>query len=199
MFQELIVAAISIILLGLIAIAARIIQNRRRAQRLWEGLRSALPGPLRLRLAKDRHLQIAEFAPAPDPFQKLQAELERSLYQPRLVIRGKLNRRIQEELLWLRGRPPARALRRSVDAGLWETRRIDLLDGEFAVRGTNTSALEHVFFDMQARFGAFLQRVSVLVEEDEELRVELDVSRFNESDVPALVTTIRALGRAALR
>ena len=197
--QQIIVTAISIVLLLLIALIARIIQNQQRSQRLWSGLRNSLPAPLKVRLEAHQDGQLAFFEPAPEPFRKLEAQMQTAQRSPRIVLRGQLVKRPLEELLWQRGRPPDRALRRSIDAGLWELRRIDLVDGEFAVRGVNTAALDHSFFDLQARFGAFLQRVSVQAGDDFEVEIVVNANRFNNEDLPALLATLRGLGRAALR
>lgn len=199
MNQQWFIAAISLLLLLLFAVITRILQNRYRSQRLLTALRDSLPAPLRVRGEERQGSTLAAFDPAPDPFRKLEAMLQLTRMKPQLILRGQLVQRPHQELLWERGRTPDRALRRSIDAGLWELRRIDLFAGNFAVRGTNTSALEHVFFDMQARFGAFLNRMSVQAEGEYEVLVALDAARFNEADLPALIATLRAMGRAGLR
>ncbi len=75
-----------------------------------------------------------------------------------------------------------------------------MIDSEYAVRGADTTALEYVFVDLQARFGALLQQVSVVADrEDVHVEVVMRGAGLRTSDAPALVTTLRSLGRAALR
>jgi hypothetical protein len=78
-------------------------------------------------------------------------------------------------------------------------RRLDIVDAEFVVRGADTGAVERVFLDLQARFGTHLRQVAVRADEPINVEVTLRTARFPAEDVPALVATVRALGRAALR
>jgi hypothetical protein len=79
-------------------------------------------------------------------------------------------------------------------------RRSELIGGEYAVRGPDAAALEYVFVDLQARFGHALRRVHVAADrEDAHVEVTLQGSSLRRSDAPALVATVRSLGRAATR
>lgn len=116
-----------------------------------------------------------------------------------LVVRGLLHTRPAAELLWTRGQIPDRALARRARVSLWVQRRSDLIAREYAVRGADTTALEHVFVDLQARFGALLQRVSVVADrEDVHVEIVLHGAGLRSTEAAALITTVRSLGRAAL-
>lgn len=213
MDQPWLIAAISIFLLLLIGALSIIIQNHRRNQLLLQALDQSSRSKVIWKGGTHGQAPIALFEPAPSPFRTLQAELgqllpswrslgrlgSKKVRRNHLRLRGTLQERPSEELVWTRGRPPARAIARSPDPALWELRRLDLVDGDFAVRGINTMALEHAFFDLQARFGAFLQHIFVQVDADYEVEIELHADRLSAEDIPALITTLRALGRAALR
>ncbi|MFZ1767815.1 MAG: hypothetical protein WAU00_01385, partial [Caldilinea sp.] len=117
-----------------------------------------------------------------------------------LIIRGRLPDRPAAELLWARGRIPARALARRERVSLWVQRRSDLIDSEYAVRGADTAALEHVFIDLQARFGPLLHSVNVVADrEDVHIELIMRGAALRASEAPGLVATIRSLGRAAAR
>lgn len=116
-----------------------------------------------------------------------------------LVFSARLPAHPAAEIVWEEGQIPGHALACRDRASLWVQRRLDIVDAEFAVRGTNTGAIEHVFIDLQARFRPFLQRVSVQADDDPEVHVVLRVARMNLRDIPALVASLRGLGRAALR
>jgi hypothetical protein len=95
---------------------------------------------------------------------------------------------------------PAHALARRERVSLWVQRRSDLLASEYAMRGADTTALEHVFVDLQARFGALLQRVSVVADrEDAHVEIVLHGAGLRATEAAALIATVRALGRAVRR
>ncbi len=153
------------------------------------------------------HLVRGDITPAPDPFAAFSAELvvRRPLGavpmmgSQRLLLTGQLARRPAVELVWQRGQTPDRAIGRGPDTRLWVARRLDFVPGEYTVRGANPAPIEHQFVDLQTRFGAFTRRVRILAEAQPQLEVELEANRLNRDDIPALVTTVRALARAALR
>jgi hypothetical protein len=116
----------------------------------------------------------------------------------RMIIQGRLVERPQAELVWARGQIPGRALGKSPSAALWVLHRLDITNSEYATRGANPAALIHVFTDLQTRFEPVLYKVSIQAEEIPEVEVVLRGSRLNADEIPALVTTIRAAGRAAL-
>lgn len=118
--------------------------------------------------------------------------------QARLVIQGQLRERPQAELLWVRGRVPARALSRSRNPALWVQRRMDYMPYEYATRGVNTGALVHAFTDLQTRFGPLLDKVSIQADTNPEIEIVVRATGLNLEELPALVTTVRAIGRATL-
>jgi hypothetical protein len=82
---------------------------------------------------------------------------------------------------------------------LWQRRYSELLASEYAVRGADTGAIEHVFVDLQARFGGLLRRVSLVADREEwQLEVVLKSSELRAADTPALMITLCSLARAAL-
>lgn len=204
----------ALLLFVMIAWLAANLQTRRRNQ----GLAGSFDDSTRSRLVYARAASargfVAHFEPAPEPFTRLELHyrsgatvdpigmLARLLTgrDDELVIQGRLSDRPVAELVWERGRIPEQALARRARASLWVQRRSDLIDSEYAVRGTDTTALEYVFVDLQARFGALLHRVSVVADrEDVHIEVVMRGAGLRTSDAPALVTTLRSLGRAARR
>lgn len=154
---------------------------------------------------------FAQLQPAPEPFWRfsiayhttpnpIEWVLRRwANHQARLVIQGQLSDRPQAELLWIRGRVPARALSRARNPDLWVQRRMDFMPYEYATRGVNTGAIVHAFTDLQTRFGPQLEKVAVQADAHPELEIVVRTTGLNLDEIPALITTIRALGRAARR
>ncbi|MCB0064460.1 MAG: hypothetical protein KDE19_20185 [Caldilineaceae bacterium] len=116
---------------------------------------------------------------------------------PRLVIQATLLERLRSELIWERGRIPAKALSRRGNAALWVQRRLDFLNYEYATRGSNPNGLIHHFADLQTRFGPALYKVAVQGDIVPEIEVGLRTAGLNPEELPPLITTIRALGRDA--
>ncbi len=153
---------------------------------------------------------FAHLEPAPDPFWRLSVAyhttpnpiewIGRRLIsrQSRLVIQGQIKERPRAEMLWVRGRVPGRALGRAANPSLWVQRRLDFLAYEYATRGVNTGALVHAFADLQTRFGPILDKVAIQADTNPELEIVVRTNGMNLDEIPALITTIRALGRAAL-
>ncbi len=207
------VALISVLLLLLIGVLAGLVQNGRRNQLLL----TALDNSWRGRAKPLRPINWRGFAvtldPPPDPYVKFEARFTAFSYfslidlllrsgggaANMLQFTGKLANRPHQEVLWMRGRPAGRALGRSGDPALWQARRIDLLNGDFAVRGVNTSAIEHAFFDLQARYGPFLQKVSLQADEPIEMELMINAGQLTAEDIPGLVAALRGLGRAGMR
>ena len=207
-----ITSLVAIILLLVIAAAA----GRLRAAQRSRSLVAALDESMRGRLVCTRGPGPAGFTgaiqPPPDPFILFQVEcwpeapldLLGTLFgairgqRDRFIVTARLPRRPAAELVWSYGQSPARALARRDRATLWVQRRLDIVDAEYAVRGANTGAIEHVFFDLQARFRPLLLQVSVQADADPEVTVVLRTRELNDQNVPGLVTSLRAFGRAAL-
>lgn len=201
------------LLLALARVAATL-QTRRRNRRLAADFDSSTRSHLVYTTSPSAGGFVAHFEPPPDPFVQLELHyrggatvdplglLLRAIsgHSDELTIRGLLPERPAAELVWTRGRIPERALARRERTSLWVRRRSDLIDSEFAVRGVDTTALEYVFVDLQARFGALLQRVNVVADrEDMHIEVVMRGGELQGSAVPALVATLRSFGRAAQR
>ena len=103
----------------------------------------------------------------------------------RLVFVAKLPSRPAAELIWQEGQAPGCALAQRDRSHLWVLRRLDVVNAEYAVRGANTGAIEHVFLDLQTRFRPFLVRISVQADADPECTVVLRLARFNLQELPA--------------
>lgn len=154
---------------------------------------------------------VAIFDPAPDPFSSLsltrvcaplggtgiwrrrgQAKFDQ------LRFEGILAAPVKAELLWGRGRIPGRALRRRKGVDLWDQHCIDLTGSEYVVRGSNTGAIQHAFFNLQQRFNPFLQEVAIGAESEPNLILTVAVAYgFNAESTPALLRLVRATARAA--
>jgi len=153
---------------------------------------------------------FAHVEPAPDPFWRLSIAyhttpnpvewLARWLVgrQARLVIQGQIKDRPRAELFWVRGKIPHRALSRTGNPTLWVQRRLDFLAYEYATRGVNTGAIVHAFIDLQSRFGPLLDKVTIQADSNPELEIVVRTANLDLQEIPALITTIRAVGRAAL-
>ncbi len=188
-------------------------QNRRRSQMIIAALNDSARGQVKCSVGPNRRGFVATIQPAPEPF--LQFTI---IYRPlsnfdlfgwllgplagtpdRLVLQGKLSVRPLAELLWTRGQIPSRALGKSPGAALWVQGWLDITNSEYATRGSNPSALIHLFRDLQTRFGTLLHTVSVQADAIPEIELSLRASGLNREEIPALVATIRALGRAAVQ
>lgn len=117
----------------------------------------------------------------------------------RMEIRGILAAPPACELTWQRNLPPDRATGRGATTELWTVQRLPASHGEYALRGANARGLEHLFIESFFRYGGFLQRVLVRSDRAPHVVFVLTANGLNAEDIPALVTTICALGRAAVR
>ena len=211
--QFLLATVIALSLLLLIGWVAATVQTTRRSRALVAALSESSRGRVVLRRGLGAGGFSAAIEPPPEPFLQFTIDYRAAsnlniialVLRPftrggdRLLLAGKLPTHAAAEIFWRRGGVPYHALARRARTTLWVQKRLDVIDAEFAVRGINTGAIEHVFVDLQARFGALLYQVSVQADDDPELRVLLATTRLEMHDVPALVTSLRALGRAALR
>ncbi|MCS6826150.1 MAG: hypothetical protein NZ553_05980 [Caldilinea sp.] len=207
-------ALIAALALLVIAWLATNLQGRKRNRALAGGFEESTRGRLVYAHSVSLRGFTARFEPAPEPYIRLEVAY-RSGATPdplgfligvltgqndELTLRALLPHRPVAELIWERGRIPALARARRARASLWVHRRSELIGGEYAVRGPDASALEYVFVDLQARFGHALRRVHVAADrEDAHVEVTLQGSLLHRTDAPALVATVRSLGRAALR
>jgi hypothetical protein len=214
LFQWLATAPQLWILTGIVALLVALwigtaIYNVRRGWALVRKLQESTRGQVLVEQAPTHHGFFVLLSPPPEPFRRITityltganpliwpARLLQG-YPPRLVIQASLLDRPQAELVWERGRIPAKALSRRGDATLWVQRRLDFLNYEYATRGVNPSGLIHNFTDLQTRFGYQLYKVTVQADASPELEVGLHTVGLNPEELPPLITTLRATGRAA--
>jgi hypothetical protein len=111
-------------------------------------------------------------------------------------IAGALLEAPTAEIIWLRGQPPARALGVNPGFAPWVQSRLDFAGADYATRGTNVGAVKHALQDMVARFTPALLSISVQRERRPQLRVV--AGKIEARDVSPLITSARALGRAAM-
>lgn len=204
------VAAILLALIGAVMLRRR---GGRRSQALFEALRDSTRHQVVPRQGPSAAGFAGRIEPAPEPFLEFtvaygaatdggwQGRLA-DILSPRadrLAFTARLPRRPDAEIVWRLGQIPGRALARRERASLWIQRRLDIVDAEYAVRGVDTVAVEHVFFDLQARFRPFLEVVSVQADDDPEVRIILRTRNMSFREIPALVLSVRALGRAVLQ
>ena len=117
--------------------------------------------------------------------------------RPTLQIAGVLLDAPTAELIWWRGKPPARALGVNPGRAPWVQSRLDYAGAEYATRGTNVGAMHHVFRDMYARFTPLL--VSITIQRERRPHVRLVAAgRIDPRDVAPLIQAAHALGRAAM-
>lgn len=187
------------------------LRKRRRGQAILAALRAGSRGTIEFRRGPGAWGFVAAVTPAPDPFREFSVSFRAmSIFDPvdclrrlagappsRLHIWAILQRTPEAELVWERGQLPARALGRGPGRTLWEIHRLSLGGAEYATRGLNAGALRHAFTDLHARFHAGLQRVVVQREGAPQFEVVMAGSALEVHEVSALLTTIRALGRAA--
>lgn len=192
---------------------ATTVQSRRHNQGMTEHFATGLRSRMVLAQTVSSRGFVAHLVPPPEPFHQIEVRCRTVaaidpiglfFYWVRgqddhLTVRGQLRERPVAELLWERGRIPERALTGRAHTTLWQRRYSELLASEYAVRGADTGAIEHVFVDLQARFGGLLRRVSLVADREEwQLEVVLKSSELRTADTPALMITLCSLARAAL-
>lgn len=207
------VTLVTVLLLLLIAWVAARVQRARRSQALAMALGDSARGKVTLQRGPGASGLEALLEPAPEPYLQMAITyhpasaldplywLGRLAQRPgdRLIFAGRLPTRPVAEVVWQEGRIPGFATARRDRSTLWAPRRADIVNAEYAVRGVDTGAIEHVFVDLQARFRPFLTEVTVMAEQDPEVRVMLRLAGLDLREIPPLVASLRALGRAALR
>ena len=205
-----IVIVVALVCLG---IALGFVTNVRRSDAFASALGDSTRSRLRWLQPPGSRGFAALFAPAPEPFVELSVTfraatrfspldlLARILHQRRqeLHLHGKLKSSPTEQIIWVRSGAPGQAVGRGSATTLWVQRRLDFVNGEYAVQGANTSALEHRFSELQTRFGAFLDDVRVQANGSSPVALILDTTGLDNEEIPALVATIRNLARAALQ
>ncbi len=187
-------------------------QNLRRSRAMLAILNDSTRGVVSLQRGPDFQGFFTKITPAPEPFTQFIITYHAASnlnvlgvllrlftrYADRMVIHGKLIARPGAELIWLRGRIPSRALGHDRGAMLWVQRRLDFVNAEYATRGVNPGALAHVFADLYTRFGPWLYKFSVQADDAPEMEIVLTTHGLNPEELAALVTTLRAAGRAAM-
>ena len=116
----------------------------------------------------------------------------------RLVLQGTLPTRPAQELQWVRGQIPARALGKAPDQVLWLLHRLDFVQSEYVTRGTNPGSVQHSFSDLQRRFEPLLYQITILAENDPHVVVALQGQKLNIDQIASLMGLVRSIGRAAL-
>ena len=223
--SDLTVALLVLPAFSFVAIAANALYSTRRRQALLQALGNAArsaPVEQADSSALGRWTHVGSFTvdlrPAPEPFITLTLAyrapatldplglLARWLFRRGGTLRttARLPRRPSAELVWARGRTAGVALGRDEAAALWVQRRLDTTGSEYATRGPNPQAVVRAFQDLHARFGPLLDRVLVQGRREPsggviDLEVTLRTGSLNASELPAMVATLRSLGRAALR
>lgn len=189
---------------------ATAIYNVRRGWSLVRMLQASTRGQVLVEQAPGINGFFILLSPPPEPFRRITISFHTGANPliwpwrllvgkpPRLVVQASLNERLQSELIWTRGQIPAKALSRRGNMSLWVQRRLDFLNYEYATRGPNPSGLIHHFTDLQTRFGSLLFKVAVQGDTVPEIEISLRTAGLNADDLPPLITTIRALGRATL-
>jgi hypothetical protein len=183
--------------------------NVRRGWALVSKLQESTRGQVLVERAPSHQGFFVLLSPPPEPFQRITVTFLTGANPliwpwrllrgqlPRLVIQASLRERPEAELIWERGRIPAKALSRRGHTSLWVQRRLDFLNYEYATRGVNPSGLIHNFTDLQTRFGPQLYKIAIQADMVPEIEVGLHTAGLNPEELPPLVTTIRAAGRAA--
>jgi hypothetical protein len=188
------------------------LQKRRRGQTLIQALGDSSRGQVVLHRGQRRRGLYLELQPAPEPFRQLGVRYQTtSVLDPsdwlghllgrtrsQMVVAGMLTGPAKSELVWVRGKAPDRAMGKGPDQAMWMHQRLDFVNAEYATRGPNFGAMRHVFSDLHGRFGPVIEQVRIQRGEFPEVEIVLCASGLNIEDVPALITTIRSAGRAAL-
>lgn len=189
------------------------LQNRRHSQMMLTALNDSARGQIVCPEGAQSDGFAATIQPAPEPFRQftivyhaasnlnLLGWLLRGLtrHPDQLFIRGSLPDPPLAELIWTRGGIPGYALGYRASAGLWVQGWLDITNSEYATRGVNPSALVHLFRDLQTRFGPLLSKVQVQADARPEVEIVLRGAGLTREEIPALVATIRGIGRAALQ
>jgi hypothetical protein len=205
------IAAALLLLLILVSWLGAWLRKRRRGRVILTALRASHRGQIEFRRGPGAWGFVAAVTPPPDPFREFSVSFRAmSILDPadclrrlagapssRLHIWAILQHPPQAELVWERGQTPARALGRGPGRIMWEIHRLDVGRAEYATRGLNTGALRHTFLDLYARFSAVLQRVIIQREGAPQFEVVVAGNALDVREVSALLTTLRAAGRAA--
>ena len=204
-------AAVALLLILALAWYAGWLQKRRRTHAMLIAVNDASFGRAIPRSRTGAWGFAAAIEPPPERFREFNISYQPvSIFDPfdlvrgwfgarqsRLLISGLLTSAPTAEMIWLRGQPPGRALGTNPGRAPWVHARLDFAGAEYATRGTNVGAIKHVLQDMVARFTPAL--VSISVQRERRPQMQLVVAgKIEPRDVSPLITSARALGRAAL-
>ncbi len=184
---------------------------RRRAWRMMAAFQDSTRGRLVLTESHGGRGFTAHLEPAPEPFTQFTITYRVRFHwgllgwpgralpkHDRLVLQGTLPTRPSQELQWVRGQIPARALGKVPDPTLWLLHRLDFIQSEYVTRGTNPGRLQHSFSDLQRRFEPLLYQLTILAEREPHVVVALQGQKLNVDEIAALMALVRSAGRAAL-
>jgi hypothetical protein len=184
---------------------------RRRAQRMIIAFQNSVRGRVVLAQPLSSWGFTAHIEPAPEPFTHITITYRVRFHwgmlgwpgralpkHDRLVLQGTLPTRPMQELQWVRGQIPARALGKAPDQILWLLHRLDFVQSEYVTRGTNPGGLQHSFGELQRRFEPLLYQFTVLAENKPHVVVALQGQKLNADEIAALMGIVRGAGRAAL-
>lgn len=207
------IAAIVVAVALLLALAWLVgwLQKRRRTQAMLIAVNDATFGRCMPRSQTGAWGFAVAVEPPPERFREFNISYQpMSIFDPIDLLRYWFGRRRTNfqiaavlldvptsELIWVRGQPPARALGTNPGRAPWVQSRLDFAHTEYATRGANVGAMKHVFQDMVARFTPILQLITLQRERRPQLRVVAE-GRIEARDVSPLITSARALGRAAM-
>lgn len=201
-----------ILTLGAAILLSQLAASRRRRE-LLAAIAASSRAQVKLLPARQGGMIACTLTPAPEPFAQFFVHftmrprpwplgiLSRIFggRSQRIELRGVMRQRPRSEVVWRRGHAPERAAGRSPHTELWTLYPLPLLQGEYAVRGENAHALAHLFVETAARYGGFLQSCAVQADRSPHVQIALIANGLNAEDIPALVATVCALGRAAMR
>ena len=191
---------------------AGLLHRRRQSQAISHALGNSSRGHIVSKSGPNGRGLSAEIQPAPEPFRQLRFRfVARSFLNPMdllglfsgghessLTVQGPLCKTPDAELVWIRRQIPDKALGKDPGSALWTYHRLDFINAEYVTRGVNTAALEHAHSELQKRFGPMLQQVSVQRDSDPMVDIRVRTADIPMEEIPALVASVRALGRAAL-
>ena len=203
------VAAVGLLLA--IAWAAGQVTKRRRVAAMLQAVDAATVGRV---LPRSRTVPggfAVTIVPPPEPFREFNVSYRcLSIFDPfdvarrlgrgqvsRLQVAGNLPEPPSAELVWARGQPPGQVLGKAPGRGQWVFQQLDFVGAEYGTRGTNVAALRHVLREMYSRYGPGLKQITIQRERRPMVRLVME-GAIDLRDVSPLITSVRALGRAAL-
>ncbi len=202
---------VAVLLLLAIAWTAGQVAKRRRVQAVLQAVDAATVGRITPRSRTDAGGFAVAIIPPPEPFREFSVSYRcLSILDPvdvvrrlrgqvvRLQVAGNLPDAPAAELVWARGLPPGHVLGNAPGRGQWVFHQLDFTGAEYGTRGSDVAAMRHVFREMYSRFGPGLKQISLQRERRPMLRLVMEGSA-DLRDISPLITSARALGRAAQR